>query len=78
MWNIFMLFYYRNHIGIELWVDLGDGIKNYIIARMLYELVNPAVLLWDDYFYLMRFVLFLILNKLNKLWTHKKRMGWDN
>ena len=28
--------------------DLGEGIQNYIIARILYELENPKVLLWDD------------------------------
>ena len=35
------------YAGIRLG-DLGDGIQNYIIARMLYELVNPAILLWDN------------------------------
>ena len=28
--------------------DLGEGVQNYIIARILYELENPKVLLWDD------------------------------
>ena len=28
--------------------DIGEGIQSYVISRMLYELVNPAVLLWDD------------------------------
>jgi len=28
--------------------DLGDGVQNYMIARILYELENPKVLLWDD------------------------------
>jgi ABC-type branched-subunit amino acid transport system ATPase component len=28
--------------------DLGEGIQNYIIARILYELEKPKVLLWDD------------------------------
>ena len=28
--------------------DLGDGIQNYIISRMLYELEKPDILLWDD------------------------------
>ncbi|MEM4311716.1 MAG: AAA family ATPase [Nitrososphaerales archaeon] len=28
--------------------DLGEGIHNYIISRILYELEKPAVLLWDD------------------------------
>lgn len=28
--------------------DLGEGIQNYIIAKMLYILSNPKVLLWDD------------------------------
>ena len=28
--------------------DLGEGVQNYVIARILYELENPKVLLWDD------------------------------
>jgi hypothetical protein len=28
--------------------DLGEGIQNYIIARILYEISEPKVLLWDD------------------------------
>jgi len=28
--------------------DLGEGVQNYIIARILYELEKPKVLLWDD------------------------------
>lgn len=28
--------------------DLGEGIKNYIIARILYDSTNPSILLWDD------------------------------
>jgi predicted ATPase len=28
--------------------DLGEGIQSYIIARLLYEIVAPEVLLWDD------------------------------
>jgi predicted ATPase len=28
--------------------DLGEGIQNYIIAKMLYEIEKPKVLLWDD------------------------------
>ena len=28
--------------------DLGEGVQNYMIARILYELENPKVLLWDD------------------------------
>ncbi len=28
--------------------DLGEGIQSYIIARILYELEKPKVLLWDD------------------------------
>lgn len=28
--------------------DLGEGIQNYILARILYEVVNPNILLWDD------------------------------
>jgi len=28
--------------------DLGEGVQHYIIAKILYELENPKVLLWDD------------------------------
>lgn len=28
--------------------DLGEGIQNYVIAKILYEVVRPKVLLWDD------------------------------
>lgn len=28
--------------------DLGEGVQSYIIARILYELDKPKVLLWDD------------------------------
>ena len=28
--------------------DLGEGIQSYIVARVLYEIVEPEVLLWDD------------------------------
>ncbi|MBL7117645.1 MAG: AAA family ATPase [Candidatus Syntrophoarchaeum sp.] len=28
--------------------DLGEGVQSYIIARILYELEKPKVLLWDD------------------------------
>jgi len=28
--------------------DLGEGIQSYIIAKILYEWVEPEVLLWDD------------------------------
>jgi len=28
--------------------DLGEGVQNYMIARILYELEKPKVLLWDD------------------------------
>ena len=28
--------------------DLGEGIQNYILARILYEVEKPEVLLWDD------------------------------
>jgi len=28
--------------------DLGEGIQSYIIARILYELEKPRILLWDD------------------------------
>ncbi|RZN37907.1 MAG: DUF2813 domain-containing protein [Methanophagales archaeon ANME-1-THS] len=28
--------------------DLGEGVQSYIIAKILYELENPKVLLWDD------------------------------
>lgn len=28
--------------------DLGEGVQSYIIARTLYELENPKILLWDD------------------------------
>jgi len=28
--------------------DLGEGVQNHIIARILYELENPKALLWDD------------------------------
>jgi len=28
--------------------DLGAGSQAYIIARMLYEIVKPEILLWDD------------------------------
>ncbi|RJS69120.1 ATP-binding protein, partial [Methanophagales archaeon] len=28
--------------------DLGEGVQNYIIARILYELEKPKILLWDD------------------------------
>jgi len=28
--------------------DLGEGIQSYVIARVLYEIVEPEVLLWDD------------------------------
>jgi len=28
--------------------DLGEGIQNYILARILYEVEKPKVLLWDD------------------------------
>lgn len=28
--------------------DLGNGIQNYIISKILYEITQPEVLLWDD------------------------------
>ncbi|MCD6312752.1 MAG: AAA family ATPase [Thaumarchaeota archaeon] len=28
--------------------DLGDGVQGYIISRILYEIAQPKVLLWDD------------------------------
>jgi len=28
--------------------DLGEGIQNYILSRILFEVVKPKVLLWDD------------------------------
>ena len=28
--------------------DLGEGVQSYIIAKLLYELEKPKVLLWDD------------------------------
>ncbi|MEA2074278.1 MAG: AAA family ATPase [Euryarchaeota archaeon] len=28
--------------------DLGEGVQSYIIARILYELEKPKILLWDD------------------------------
>lgn len=28
--------------------DLGEGIQNYILSRILFEVVKPEVLLWDD------------------------------
>jgi len=28
--------------------DLGEGIQNYVIARILYEVTKPKILLWDD------------------------------
>jgi hypothetical protein len=28
--------------------DLGEGVQNYVIARILYQLEKPKVLLWDD------------------------------
>lgn len=28
--------------------DLGDGVQNYIISRILYEVTQPETLLWDD------------------------------
>jgi len=28
--------------------DLSEGVQNYIIARILYELEKPKILLWDD------------------------------
>ncbi|MCP8309393.1 MAG: ATP-binding protein, partial [archaeon] len=28
--------------------DLGEGIQNYIISKILYELEKPKILLWDD------------------------------
>ncbi len=29
--------------------DLGEGIQIYVSARLLYELLQPKVLLWDDF-----------------------------
>lgn len=28
--------------------DLGDGIKSYVITRILYEYTKPDIILWDD------------------------------
>jgi len=28
--------------------DLGEGIQNYILSRILFEIVKPDILLWDD------------------------------
>lgn len=28
--------------------DVGEGIQSYMLSRMLFELVNPEILLWDD------------------------------
>ncbi len=28
--------------------DLGEGVQNYILARVLYEVAKPETLLWDD------------------------------
>jgi len=28
--------------------DLGEGVQNYVVAQILYELEHPKVLLWDD------------------------------
>jgi hypothetical protein len=39
--------YFRSGKRIRIG-DIGEGIKNYIIARILYEATDPAVLLWDD------------------------------
>ena len=34
---------YRIRLG-----DLGEGVQNYIVARVLYEIAEPEVFLWDD------------------------------
>jgi predicted ATPase len=28
--------------------DLGNGVQNYIISKILYEITQPEILLWDD------------------------------
>jgi predicted ATP-dependent endonuclease of OLD family len=39
--------YFKNGKRIRLG-DIGEGIKNYIVIRMLYETTAPDTLLWDD------------------------------
>lgn len=39
--------YFKNGKRIRLG-DLGEGIQNYLIAKMLYEIEQPHLILWDD------------------------------
>ncbi len=39
--------YFKNGKRIRLG-DLGEGIQNYLIAKMLYEIEQPNLILWDD------------------------------
>jgi hypothetical protein len=39
--------YFKNGRRIRLG-DIGEGIRNYVVMRILYEMTKPMALLWDD------------------------------
>jgi predicted ATPase len=48
---------YGGHLDIHAYLndgrrirlgDLGEGVQSFAMSRMLYELINPQTILWDD------------------------------
>jgi predicted ATPase len=46
--NTFALYAFKDDGKRVRLGDLGEGIQNYIVARLLFEISQPELLLWDD------------------------------